>query len=181
MVQLTGIKRKAALLMCRILPGLKPRENETINPWNILRSSKSALICAPFDRDEFRQAVVALNKLSAKLTDSKITIIAAEDCLDSGTAIVHNSIIPISEKDMGFLKIPRKAFINSLKDLGQDTAIDLNPAGTLLSAIICAVSGAKVRIGFYGKGSERFFNFMIRPRLDDSVSQRIKLLLEYLS
>lgn len=181
MFNLNGLKRKAAYWVSRALPGFLPREDVVINPWEVMRSPRSVLICAPFTYEDFQRTIPFLNKLLDRFSKSSITVAVVKEHRWMLDVSLANRLIMLTEEEhANFLKLPKKEFRDFLRRRRFDVAIDLNPSGTLFSSILCAVSGAAVRVGFTGEDSDRFFNFQIQPLPENDEAGRYRVLLNYI-
>lgn len=180
MYESSGLKRKAAYWVCRALPGFSPREDDIIDPWEVMRSPRSVLICAPFTYEDFQSTLPFLNKLLNRFSKSSLTVAAVKEHRWMLDMALVNRVIILTEEQANYLKLPKKEFRDFLRRRRFDVAIDLNPGGTLFSSILCAVCGAKLRIGFAGEGSDRFLNFQIQPRPENDDVGRYRVMLNYI-
>jgi ADP-heptose:LPS heptosyltransferase len=101
-----------------------------------------------------------------------------ENFKDWALKAVNCQVITIAKDDVGFFKLPRRKIRKYFRNNKYDIAIDFNRGGTVFSAILCALCGAGIRIGFAGGGSERFLNYLISPQ-SGVAEERFRALLSY--
>lgn len=170
-----------AMLLYKLMPGYKAPKENVIDHHSELKSAKSILICMPFGFNEFQSALGLLKSIVDKYAKREIAIVTSWSYRNWLENFRNQKIISISEEKINFLKLPKKPLIKYLKSKNFEVAIDLNPGGTLFSSILCAATGAKVRVGFTGENSDRFFNFQVKPISEDTSENQFDALLNYIS
>ena len=165
----------------KLMPGYRAPQEDVIDHLSELKSAKSILICLPFGFNEFQCALELLKSIAETYSKREIAIITSWSYRNWLDNFRNQKIITIAEDNINFLKLPKKPLIKYLKSKNFEVAIDLNPGGTLFSSILCAATGAKVRVGFTGEDSDRFFNFQVKPVSEDSVENQFDTLLGYIS
>jgi hypothetical protein len=176
-----GIKKAVAKFFCHRLALFEPRESKGIDTLNLMRSARSALIVMPFSSDMFDKSLACVETLKRKYPDLALTLILCEPFRSWAGRFFVRQVISLKIDDANFLGFPKKSVINRLREYDHDVAIDLNPAGSLFSSILCAVSGAEVRIGFSGEWSNHFINYEFAPKRDAQFAGSYDALLNYLN
>ena len=175
-----GIRRRLAVLLAKILPGYKIRSESPIIPADIGNSPGNIMVCMPFNNNSFRTAVNFIPAVKAAFPLGKFILIIPE--LYKGWLGKQDGmqVFPLTEKDVNFLSLPNRKLCRTIRQRNFKTAVDLNTNGILFSSILCAASGARVRIGFYNEHSDLFFNFQIRPKSFLNPADCYRVLLNYL-
>ena len=179
--QSKGLKRKAANFIGRRLKRYKPLDATTLNPLALLRDLRTAIVVLPLDEAYFQPMQSVLAQFQDKFPHLKLALACPYNYEIPTDLSGIEKMIVIDEQHANFVKLPKKSLIEEFRAGTYDAAIDLNPAGTLFSNILCSVSGAEVRIGFSGEWSEHFLNFSFAPRFKGSLAENYKALLDYLS
>jgi ADP-heptose:LPS heptosyltransferase len=142
-------------------------------------SARKFLICLPSEPNELQHAGSFLSLLKEKFSDREITLITT----NIGKSLFGNEpykFITISTEQIGFFFLPKKDFIQKIKNLDIDVAIDLNEQFNLLSACICRESKATLRVSFFKDRCEQFFNFQIRPKPSINQREKFNALIKYI-
>ena len=163
------------------MPGYRAPAESAIDHIIELKSARSILICMPFNFEEFQDALSPLNSILESFAKRDITVITPWSYRNWLENVNNHRIITISDDNLNFLKLPRKSLIRQLKQKNFEVAIDLNPGVTLFSSILCAATGAKVRVGFAGEDSDRFFNFQVKLSEAEAANQQYSTLLHYIT
>lgn len=180
MFQTKGIKKFAAEFLGLKLPAYKPKNRDSLNPFILCSQARTALIVMPFDNREFELSLNALTGFQRKFPAVSITLVLPEQYRGWIGKIFVKKVIALKEEHANFLKLPKKELLKLIKSGKYDVALDFNPEGSLFSYILCAASGAEVRIGFAGEMSERFLNYSIVPRKIDDKAVKFDALVNYL-
>lgn len=127
-----------------------------------LHQTNRLLICLPDDPNEASQAVTVVLDLMETLDASSCLLLGSA----SATAVCQPlpeicEILTVSPHDLKWTGFPTPALARRIVNGGIDAAIDLNPALTVLTALLCARSGAAVRICFQAPLRHLFFNIQI--------------------
>ena len=180
MYQTKGIKKFAAEFIGPKLPAYKPKNVDSLNPFILCSQARTAMIVMPFDNKDFELSRNALTKFQRKFPSVLITLILPEQYRGWIGRIYVKNVIALKEEHANFLKLPKKELLILINSGKYDVAVDLNPEGSLFSYILCAASGAEVRIGFAGEWSDRFLNYSFVPRQNDDKAGKFNALIEYL-
>ncbi len=181
MFELKGLKRTIALIIAKNQTRVRESQDEReFEPKLCLKNSRRILVCMPFEYDEFKAALPFINQVADRFPQSRMTAVVPEsfrNWLDrkSLTAVIH-----LKPDDANFLKLPGKNLRDRLIQKAYDMAIDLNSDENLFSSILCAVCGAKVRVGFDREECGMFFNYLIIPRDSQDMQAKYSALMNYL-
>lgn len=175
-----GIKKFFAKFFCFKLAFFKPRESSGIDPINLMKTANSALIVMPFSSEYFDKSLSCVETLKKKYPNLALTLILCEPFRSWAGRFFVRQVISLKTDDANFLGFPKKSILNRLQEYDHDLAIDLNPAGSLFSSILCSTSGAKVRIGFSGEWSNHFINYEFAPKKNRQFEGNYEALLNYL-
>jgi len=179
--QSKGLKRRLADFLGRNLKRYKPPDAAALNPLALLKDLKTVLVVFPFDEVYFTPMQSVLTQFQEKFPHLKLTLAYPYNYDIPTEPLQIDKTIVIGIQHANLVKLPRKSLLEEFRAGTYDAAIDLNPAGTLFSNILCSVSGAEVRIGFSGEWSEHFLNYSFAPRVRGSLADNYKALLDYLS
>lgn len=176
-----GLKRKFAVMLSRILSLYRVKHNEAFTSTDLGDSVRSVLICMPFDVNEFQAAVKTLDEIIRRFPRGKLTVVLQENFRGWIGRHYQISIFPLSDTDANFFHLPRRKLCCEVRKRNSVVAIDLNPEGSLFCSILCAVSGAKVRIGFAGDNSDYCYNFQVRTTNLEDIEGKYQVLLNYVN
>ena len=88
----------------------------------------------------------------------------------------YHDFILYSEKDLNRWGLPGKELIWSCQRIQVDAVLDLNQSFSPVSATLCQTVTAKMKIGFYSKDGEPYYNIMVKRKgeeLAESVFKEI--------
>ncbi len=126
--------------------------------------AESVLICFPAKVESFASAKDHLTTFSGLFQNKKIFLFlplaGAEDFLSH---LKRYQVIFAQKKDFGMLSLPRRKFIQRIKDYRFEIALDLDLEDGFLNSYLCLKSGAGVRIGLEGKIGSPFYNLQLAP------------------
>lgn len=154
------------------LAGMKFRKakDDVISFASAISGSNRALVVMPLDRRELLSAIQIIDLLKHRFDEKHITVVGDERGLETIRLMPRSHFVQIKDADVNAWYHPKPEFLARLKGTTFDLAIDLNLDLLLPSAYICRESNAKIRIGFTGPLSDKFFNFQIQP--DPSQTRR---------
>ncbi|MFH1009070.1 MAG: hypothetical protein V1800_16475 [Candidatus Latescibacterota bacterium] len=117
-----------------------------------LLAAECLLVCLP-ERDvpQAREIVVLMEALGIRRT----TVLCAHPAKIQGFG---PEVGALSLEDVGWFHLPRRALKDRIIHGGYDVAIDLNRDFSIASAYLCALSGAKLRVGLGATDDGTFFN-----------------------
>ena len=93
--------------------------------------------------------------------------------------LIPRSII-VNPSDFNYFSWPKKSLIRQIQTLNCDVAVDLNSEIHFGYAILCALSGAHIRVALDKPYSSLFFNFVIRSDATNKLRHRYDALVKYL-
>ena len=134
----------------------------------------------PFAYEDFKEALLVPAHLASNFPAFRLTAVVPENFRALLEKDHFSEVIPLKPRDADFFQLPNKGLKNSLSKKGFDLAIDLNFKANLFSSILCAASGARVRVGFDGQEWGQFFNYLILPREASDSKSKFRALLHYL-
>ena len=180
MYQLKGAVRFFALLAAKILPGYRAKNNGKFEPFKVIYSSSSILVCMPFDYNEFQAAMPVLNELAREFPECYITVAVIESFRNWLERPLLSKIIPLRPYHANIFKLPSGRLKQDLLEKSYDIAVNLNHDDKLFSSILCAVSGAVVRVGFADGECDKYYNFLVRPKDSLDIRAKYVTLLNYI-
>ena len=132
------------------------RRWEPVSLRETIRSAEGLLVCLPEHEVPQAEELVALIKA---LPVRRTTVLCARP---RALPVADLEMLMLSRDDVGWFRLPRKALRNRVTNGGFDMAIDLHRNFSIASAYLCALSGARLRVGL-GSGDEgTFFNMHYR-------------------
>lgn len=92
----------------------------------------------------------------------------------------NGQMISITSNELNFFGIPNKHIRKKLRNLNADIAVDLTTDFNPLSAYVCLISNARMKICFSKPRSELVFNYQIAPHADSKGPDRYRVLARYI-
>ena len=132
------------------------RRWEPVSLRETIQSAKGLLVCLP--EHEVPQAEELIS-LIRELPVRKITLLSAHPV---ETPMADLEMLILSRDDVGWFRLPSKALRARIKKGGFDVAIDLHRDFSITSAYLCALSGARLRVGLGSGDDSTFFNLHYR-------------------
>ncbi len=181
MYESKGLKRSLALIVAKNLPAVRQKGGgDEFDPGQCLKLSRKTLICMPFQYRDFEASLPFFKKLVSLSGENKVTAATPESFRNWLERSQLKAVVSLKPDDANILNLPGKGLRNSLNRQQFNLAIDLNFDDNLFSSILCAVSGAKVRIGFASESCGGFFNYLIAPRESSDSQAKYRIMMRYL-
>ncbi len=86
----------------------------------------------------------------------------------------------LTERDFNLFGLPGREARRRVRELHADVAVDLSPRFDPLSAYLCLISGAPVKVGFASAGGDSVFNLQIVPEPERTGLERYRVLARYI-
>ncbi|MDP8228452.1 MAG: hypothetical protein P9M15_03265 [Candidatus Electryoneaceae bacterium] len=162
------------------------RKDEAIpfmDGWDDIRC---CLVCLPVEGVSVQEAKVVLDRLRQRFPQAKITIMTLPGILDNLVQNISLSydnleILRINERMLSSSGLPKSSLRQQLNALDVDIAIDLSPQFVPLSAYLCQLSRAKIKVGFAGMSfGDLVFNYQIAPKPERTGIERYRVLAGYI-
>ena len=156
------------------------RKDEAVSLFDGWNDVRCCLICLPPDSVEEEEVGVVLDRLRQRFPQAKIVVgvLAGRDISFSDDSI---EIIRIDEAMLSPSGMPKSSVREQLKAISADISIDLSPTFVPLSAYLCMLSGARIKIGFAGLShGDLVFNFQIAPKAERTGIERYQVLAGYI-
>jgi hypothetical protein len=127
-----------------------------------MNRAENVLICLPAKTESFASAKDHLTTFSDIFQDKRIFLFlplaGAESFLSH---LKRYQVICPQKEDLGILSLPRRKFMQRIKDFRFEIALDLDSEDGFLNSYLCLKSGAQVRIGLEGKTGPPFYNLQL--------------------
>ena len=174
---MSPVQEKLAALYWRV-KSLRIKQDPFMLPETLI-DPRSILIAMPFDSREFEMANEALTEIDDHFPHTKIAVCLNETFRTWIPKMLIPRSIAVSPSDFNFFHWPKKSLIRKVESLNCDVAIDLNAEMHLGYAILCALSGAGIRVALEKPNSNLFFNFVIRSDASHKLRHRYDALAKY--
>jgi len=127
-----------------------------------MNRAENVLICFPSKIESFASAKEHLTAFADLFQNKKIFVFLP--LIEGKTFLSHlkrYAVICPQKGDLRILSLPRRKFIQRIKDYGFEIALDLDLEDGFLNSYLCLKSGAEVRIGLKGKTGSPFYNLQL--------------------
>lgn len=127
-----------------------------------MNRAENVLICFPSKVESFASAKEHLTAFVDLFQNKKIFVFLP---LIGGKTFLSDlkryAVICPQKGDLRIFSVPRRKFIQRIKDYGFEIALDLDLEDDFLNSYLCLKSGAEVRIGLKGKTGSPFYNLQL--------------------
>ena len=127
-----------------------------------MKRAENVLICLPAKPESFASAKDHLTIFSHIFQNKKIFVFLP---LAGGETFLSHlkryAVICPKKEDLRIFSIPRRKFIQRIKDYRFEIALDLDLEDGFVNSYLCLKSGACVRIGVKGKTGPPFYNLQL--------------------
>lgn len=139
-----------------------------------MKGAENVLICLPAKIESFTSIKDYLDIFADIFQNKKISVflplVGAESVLSH---LERYEVIFPQKEDLGIFSLPRRKFIQRIKDYCFEIALNLDLDDGFLNSYLCLKSGAFVRIGPKGKTGFPFHNLQLALSKEGSYSQDI--------
>jgi hypothetical protein len=140
------------------------KRNDNIQRFtDFLSGNSTILIILPNLPKQFDEAKELVLELSNKWHEKQITVIVRSQFASINEFKEHFHTIGITNENINKFFLPRKNFIEEIKNIGFDVTIDLNIDLFLPASFLTRVVNSKYRIGINKELSDLFYNFQFNP------------------
>lgn len=126
-----------------------------------LSAATNILVALPDNRADEIAAQGVLRMLRDRVGEKRLTVAASHQAVDTARLLPHAGYIPLFDRDVNALRIPRPHALRKLEAQRYDLAVDLCLDFVLPPAYIVLASEARVRVGFAKRGAAVFYNFIV--------------------
>jgi ADP-heptose:LPS heptosyltransferase len=175
---MSAIQEKLAAAYWRV-KSLRIKQDPFVLPETLI-DPRSILVVMPFDSREFEMANEALIEIDDHFPRTKIAVCLNETFRTWIPKMLIPRSIAVNTSDFNVFHWPKKSLIRKVQALNCDVAIDLNAELHLGYAILCALSGAGIRVALDKPYSSTFFNFVVRSDVSHKLRHRYDALVKYL-
>lgn len=158
---------------------LRVKQDPFVLPETLI-DPRCMLVAMPFNPKEFEMANEALAQIDDHFPRTKIAVCLNETFRTWIPRMLIPRSIAVEPGDFNFFQWPRKTLIHKIQMLECDVAVDLNAGVHLGYAVLCALSGAAVRVALEKPHSSLFFNFLVRSDTSHTLRHRYDALTKYL-
>lgn len=147
-----------------------------LNHWNQV---KHILLVWPPTGIDLYAADVIIKRVMNRFPEARVSVVEFPGIGVSSlnTAL---SLFPISTVDINFWGLPTRTLIDRLSKMKTDIVVDLSMKYNPLSACICMLSLAPLKIGFAIEESEQVMNFQVAPKNERTDLEKYKILAKYI-
>ena len=132
------------------------RRWEPVSLRETIQSAEGLLVCLPEEEVPQAEELVALIKA---LPVRRTTVLCARPRALPASDL---DFLLLSGEDVGWFRLPRKALKDRIRNGRFDVAIDLHRNFSITSAVLCVLSGARLRVGLGSDDDGTFFNVHYR-------------------
>jgi hypothetical protein len=129
-----------------------------------IAQAENVLICLPGKQESFELAKDHLTIFADIFQNKKISVFLPFAGAESLLSHLERYVVIYPQKeDLGIFSLPRREFIQRIKDHRFEIALDLDLEDGFVNSYLCLKSGAFVRIGLEGKAGFPFYNLQLTP------------------
>jgi ADP-heptose:LPS heptosyltransferase len=121
----------------------------------------NVLVALPDNRADEAAAQGVLRMLRDRVGEAHLTVVASHQAVETARLLPHAGYIPLFDRDVNALRLPRPQVLRKLEARRYDLAVDLCLDFVLPPAYIVRASGARVRVGFAKRGAGVFYNLLV--------------------
>jgi len=127
-----------------------------------INQAENVLICLPAKPESFNSAKDHLTIFADIFQDKKIFVFLPVAGVESFLPHFKSyGVIYPQKEDLRIFSLPRREFIQRIKDYHFEIALDLDLEEGFINSYLCLKSGALVRIGLKGKTGFPFYNLQL--------------------
>ena len=153
------LRRSVGIALCR---WMFRSEKSPVTPFTqAVSSARHALLIMPLPQFDLHRITPVIDVLRKKFQDKHITVVTPLHSVELMHLLPQGRFIRLEETEVSQVYLPRPGFLQRLPRADYDIAVDLNLDFFLPSGYICKKSNARIRVGFEGKNSDMFYNFVI--------------------
>lgn len=152
---------------------------KTLEIQNCWLEVRSCLVCWPGYGIDIKAAELVFDRLRDRFPDALITTVALPG-IGASPPDIGVDIIEITKKNISFFGLPKRPLRQRFRDFDADIALDLSPNYNPLSAYICLLTGAKIKISFAMPECDLVFNYQVAPRPERTGLDRYRVLARYI-
>ncbi len=123
-----------------------------------LNQARSMLVLLPHQVDSFSSVFNHLSPLETVFTDLKTFFLLPFSTQGFISTLKAYEVIPLKKNDLGWSGLPKRNFVNRLRNYGFDITLDMDLSKNFFNAYLGLLSNARVRIGIKGKWDSPFYN-----------------------
>jgi len=154
------------------------QKDKLFNICDKMQTAKDVLLCFPSEPNAASFALSTARELQATFQSWHITVCVAETANAPG--LRNATIILLTEKDVSFYGLPKKAFSKNLFQSRFDIVIDLGLDYGFTNLALVINSEADLQIGYFALEREDFYNFLLRQKMNASPEQAGQMLVNTL-
>ena len=110
----------------------------------------------------------------------KIEYALAKKSRISYGSLIKEPFIVYSSSDLNYWGLPKKKLLNKCSGLNINAAIDLNPDFNPIAVTLMQVARAEVKIGYYSRKKERYYNILIDRKKTDFLERGNRYIIQLL-
>lgn len=145
-----------------------------------IQQASKALILLPREARACATAIEKLADFRALLSPIDISLFCGDISVAPIPDTMQHNCISMQDKDINLFGLPERHFLDTAFRQNFDLLIDLNPTFDLISTYISYKINATLRVCFYHKNREPYYNLQVRT---DSLvlTDQLATMLKYLS
>lgn len=157
------------------------KSKHVVDVFSTLLEARSILVFMPDKLEDFGIARKYIVKLLNDFPKAEFQFVVRKSYHSFLNGDKNYGTIFVAPKDVNFFGLPKKGLKQKILSTKYDIAIDLNDDFHLLSTYLCQRSRASLKICFDHNDREPFYNFYFRTRLNESLENKYKKLMKYLT
>jgi hypothetical protein len=127
-----------------------------------MNQAENVLICLPGKQESFELAKDHLTIFEDVFQNKKISVFLPFSGAENLLSHLERYVVIYPQKeDLRIFSLPRRGFIQRIKDHRFEIALDLDLEDGFVNSYLCLKSGAFVRIGLEGKAGFPFYNLQL--------------------
>ena len=137
------------------------------------------LVCLPALDGANQVAEIVFQRISERFSEADLTVISFHGS-ETPVQDFKLRVIQVTPDDLNPFGLPKKTLKRTILDVEPDVSVDLSETFNPLSAYICMISGARIKIGFAMQNSDLVFNYQVAPRPERTGLDRYRVLAQYI-
>jgi hypothetical protein len=132
-----------------------------------LNQARSMLILPPHQAESFSSVLDHLSPLEAIFRNLKVFFLSPFGTQGFVSTLKTYEVLLLDKQNLGWWGLPKRSFIQKLRNYGFDVTLDLDLSKNFLNAYLGLLSEAKVRMGAKGSWGAPFYNLelIVSPHL----------------
>ena len=172
-------KQRLSLELWRLRRGREKAWPEVVWP-PIAARPRTVIVLLPEDFEHFDVARRILTEAHRKMDPLLFVVCMRENYRSWIEPSPDTRQVVYGDSEKNWLGLPRARFVGYLRQYDPDLVIDLSPSYDPFLAHLAVLCGARMRLSLNYPNAALFYNLLISPEGEKPLSERYKILVNYL-